>query len=171
MFFPTAYLIGTVIAGYDELGILSNAQTTILRALAKLFVDVSFFVSMQTLMAICIHRFYAVVYPLKARLETLKICTLTICFNWLSAAVLSVPELYLSIGSSKEMFKRGRSALTFTAGIVLDVFNTGLVVVPFLVMIVLYSIIMVNLRERKLPGMTNSFSLQTARRKKNKIRD
>ena len=166
MFFPTAYLIVTVtVARYDgHLRILSNQQTNILHALAKFFIDVSFGVSTQTLMAICVHRFYAVVYPLKARLENLKICTLTICFNWISSTALFVPELYYSIKKSHEAFDYGRRR--FTERIVLDVVNTGLVVVPFLVMLVLYSLIIVRLRGRKLPGMTNSSSQHTARRKK-----
>ena len=166
MFYPIASLITFTISRYGDLNILSDKQNYVLSVLANLFADLSFGVSMQSLVAICVHRFYAVVYPLKARLENPKLCTLTICLNWLSATALYAFKTYSSVGKNCET---GMSYM-YNQWLLFDVIDSCLVVVPFLVMLVLYPIILRNLRGRKLPGVTNSSSLQATRRKKQNVR-
>ena len=168
VFIPTSVLVALQSYYYCSLGILSKNATIILEAITTFLIDLSFAVSMQSLVAIAVQRYYAVFHPLKARLARLKTCFLIICSFWISGTVLFAPRVYYSIASGNNKFTCPKGPLEKEL-LFWDVLNATFVAVPSTLMVAVYSRIMVHLKRKRVPSETTSLSLQTARQKKQNI--
>ena len=116
------------------------------------FLLVSMAVSVQSLLVISVHRFYAVVLPIQARIKkkTSK-CTLMIAFIWLFSIAISVPEIiYRNLYSVNSFGKLCLYSLDHQDWIVYHLFLVlALVAVPFVTMSVLYTAIVATLYKLK----------------------
>ena len=168
MLFPVTNTLRVVFENVPQM-FTSEILATVFCSFNSFFFRVSFAVSMLGLLMICVDRFYAVMYPLKARLEQRKTCILTIWFSWLSAAVLYTPELYFTIKASKDSDNLCGNISDHAIKLVFDVLNTTLVYVPFLVTVALYSMIIINLRRRELPGNASSVQNNTRAEQNKKL--
>ena len=150
----------------DRLKLFSDIIAGILKRLTEFIITCSFVVSMQSFMAICVHRFYAVVYPLKARLERHKLCALVIFLNWLAAIAVAALEAFMHHITQRKVLVS--CSANIHAKEILHMFKVVLGFVTFIIITVLYSIVIVHLRRQKIPG--NSFSLQEMLRRKQNMR-
>lgn len=117
---------------------------------------VSILVSILTLLAMAVDRFFVIVFPLKRRI-TVKASKLTITFIWLLAIAVRFPYIY----SLKITFKETRGVFVCDADIenafndsqAREIYYTFVFVafygLPFIVIIASYSAIIVTLRQKK----------------------
>lgn len=166
MLMPIAYLLFVISS--RQVGKKSSEETKIFQPTARFILDLSCAVSAQSLVAISVHRFYAVFYPLKARLESFRTCFLIICFNWIIATVLYAPRLYYSSLGINDCLCTNDPL--FKIRLIWDASYAVLIVVALAVVIVIYSRIIVHLKKTKIPGVSTSSSLHIARRKRENTR-
>ena len=110
---------------------------------------------MESLVAIALHTFYAVVFPMKARLESRKTCALAICSIWLFALALSSPVLF-HINS-------------YTRYIYGFIYVIIIIILPCITMTFLNSIIVVKLWQQKIPGHPSSAIVRSRRERNIKL--
>lgn len=120
--------------------------------------DVSNAVSIQSLVLIAVDRFGAVVFPLRRPVVSAKLCPYFILSTWIVAMALHSPyffarKLDYSEGLLRcalqweEAFGESSSEASYYVAMFLL-----LAVIPFALMSILYSIIILNLRAQKIPG-------------------
>lgn len=113
-------------------------------------------VSILTMIAIAYDRFYAIVYPFKAKLRTTRSRIITIAIIWVLSLTLYIQEPI----RFETLVWEGKTFCVYTAKLKDPYFNwildnilfVILFVVPFLLMCVLYGILIVRMQLRKLPG-------------------
>lgn len=127
--------------------------------LAYFLQDVSNAVSIQSLVLIAVDRFGAVVFPLRPPIVRAKLCPYFIMSTWIVAMALHSPYFFvrkLSNNSKgqlqcalkwKEAFGESSSDASYYVAMFLI-----LAVIPFALMSILYSIIILKLRAQKIPG-------------------
>ena len=142
--------------------------------LAYFMPDVSTAVSIQSLVLISVDRFGAVVYPFRPPVVSSRLCPFYILAMWIVAMAIHSPFLFafklegnqghLSCQLKwNETFKEASSIKNYY----LAMFFV-LAVLPFALMTILYSIIIVKLRSQKMPG---GESVNAKERKKRLKRD
>ena len=119
-------------------------------------------VSILTLMILAVDRFFAIVFPLKQELFTVKSSKYVIAFTWLLGLAVRFPYLY----SLKITFHTERREFTCDAKLATtfghvhanarEIYYTFLLIafyaVPFIVIMASYSVIVVTLRRSKTPA-------------------
>ena len=164
---PSLDLLGVI---FIYLGIGGNLDRTSELFLCKLlpfFLNVSAAVSVQTLVLIAIHRFYAVVFPMKARLSKGKMWNFAVIFaNWLVAVAIFGPYLYFYKAINEYGLINCFLSLKGIGLQVYDIFVSVLLrTLPFLVMATMYTTIVFKMKRQPVPG--NPSPLLTKRRKQN----
>ena len=120
--------------------------------------DISTAVSVQSLVLITVDRFGAVVFPLRSPLISSKMCLVFIPATWIIASAVFTPYLFalklvekrggLTCGLRwKEAFGESSSAVHFMLAV-----SVVFLYIPFALMLILYSIIIITLKKKKLPG-------------------
>ncbi|KAL9985078.1 hypothetical protein ACROYT_G007441 [Oculina patagonica] len=121
--------------------------------------DISTAVSVQSLVLITVDRFGAVVVPLRSPLISSKMCLFCISATWLVAFVVFIPYLFaLKLVETpaetlvchlqwNEAFGESSSLEDFVLAV-----SAVFLYIPFTAMTILYSIIVIKLKSKKLPG-------------------
>ncbi|XP_020628315.1 neuropeptide FF receptor 2-like [Orbicella faveolata] len=120
--------------------------------------DISTAVSVQSMVLITVDRFGAVVFPLRSPLITSKLCLVFIPATWIVASAVFTPYLFaLKLVENrgdltcalrwKEAFGKSSSEVHFMLAV-----SAVFLYIPFALMLILYSIIIIKLKTKKLPG-------------------
>ena len=135
------------------------------------FWRISMSVSVQSLLTISVHRFYAVFFPVHARMQKSKVrCGLIISFIWLLALAMSYPELHYRKVYSHKHGTYCYNAMEHKDWVVYHVFLLiTLVAVPFGTMSVMYTAIIARLHTAKQPP-GNSLAAHIEKRRRQNIR-
>lgn len=126
--------------------------------LAYFMQDVSTAVSIQSLVLIAVDRFGAVVFPFRPPVVSASLCPFFILATWIVAMAIHIPYFFIrKLGGSgeklkcqlmwKEAFGDSSSLENYYVALFLV-----LALIPFALMTVLYSVIIVKLRAQKIPG-------------------
>ena len=148
------------------------------QALCKLHIflaNVSGVVSIQSLVLIAVDRFRAVVVPLRSRLITRKLCPFFIIATWITAMAVLSPflvankvvkyrERLMCVSLWMEIF--GGTFENYALAVVVVFFY-----IPFVLVVVLYSIILMKLKMQAHPGEQSvSGEEQRTRRNRNVLK-
>ncbi|XP_068696576.1 QRFP-like peptide receptor [Montipora foliosa] len=150
-------------------GVLGNG----LCKLIPFLFDVSYTVSVQSLILIAVGRFGAVVCPLRSPLITSKQCPFFIIASWIVAMVVQMPLLLgynLQENGGEEFcvlkWEKAFGQSASSADIFL-VYQSVFLFTPFIFLILIYSIILIKLKSQMLPG-DQSTDAKIKRRQQNK---
>lgn len=131
--------------------------------------DVCTAVSMLTLVAIATDRYYAIVFPMRSGVITSKLRKVIVISIWIIAMGFVSPDLYVfrikkSVQNTNlyECFALWDEKPGFAYFLISSAF---LFILPLMIMMVIYSIILVTIRRRKIPG-----SLESSRARRHKER-
>lgn len=121
---------------------------------------VGILVSILTLMTLAIDRFFAIVFPLKQELFTVKSSKFVIAFVWFVALAVRFPYFYslrITFHEERGEFTCGANLTrTFERVNAREIYYTFLLTafyaLPFTVILASYSVIVVTLRRSKVPG-------------------
>ncbi|XP_031555811.1 QRFP-like peptide receptor isoform X2 [Actinia tenebrosa] len=131
--------------------------------------DVCTAVSMLTLVAIATDRYYAIVFPMRSGVITPKIRKVMVISIWIIAMGFNFPNFYaFSVRRSDKNKNLDECVFVWDQKQGLAYFLTSsafLFILPLMTMIVIYSIILVTIRRRKIPG-----SLESSRARRHKER-
>ena len=135
--------------------------------------EVSMLVSIQSLVLITVDRFVAVVVPLRSPLITGKHCPFFIVATWIVAMAgqllyfvavkhINYPEGIMCESQMTETFEGGTYANYLLAGVIVVFY------IPFVLLVILYSIIIFKLKKQAHPGeqSANAEKQRTRRNKK-----
>ncbi|XP_068738433.1 RYamide receptor-like [Montipora capricornis] len=147
-------------------GILGNAFCKLINFLF----EVSYIVSIQSLILIAVGRFGAVVWPLHSPLINLKRCTFFILATWIVAMAFTSPVLFaytldkyegevFCVFQWEETFGESESHIVLAYYIVF-------LYTPIILLIIIYSIILIKLKLQKTPGQ-QSTDAEIQRNKRN----
>ena len=137
--------------------------------------DASSFVSIQSLVLISVDRFGAVVVPLRSRLITSKLCPFFIIATWITAMAVLSPflvankvvkyrERLMCVSLWMEIF--GGTFENYALAVVVVFFY-----IPFVLVVILYSIILMKLKMQAHPGEQSvSGEEQRTRRNRNVLK-
>ena len=148
------------------------------QALCKLipyFGDVSFVVSIQSLILIAVDRFGAVVFPLRSPLIRSKLCPFFILTTWIVAVVVNSPHLFTNelveypegtwcVTEWEKVFGESSSFASF----VLASYSL-FIYIPVLLLVILYSIIVIKLKTQVHPGEQSANSQQQRDRRNRNV--
>ena len=116
-------------------------------------------VSIQSVVLIAVDRFGAVLYPLRSPLISSKACPFFILASWIVAMAVNSPLLFTTV---ERVEYQGQSSCVFKhlnmeafANYVLAMYIV-FVYIPISLVAVLYSIIFIKLRSRKIPGQQST---------------
>ncbi|KXJ24484.1 Growth hormone secretagogue receptor type 1 [Exaiptasia diaphana] len=125
------------------------------------------------LLAIAVDRYYAVVYPMRTGVITSTFRKILVTCIWLIAMVFHVPyflafrlqtdpvsKVTICIYHWKYNVSSGKAYFALSSGF--------LFILPLLVMSAIYTIILISIRSRKIPGNANSSSLRRHKIKRNR---
>ena len=166
VFQPAFHMLYFALFDREDAPVLTQALGTALCKLLAFFINTSYGVSMSSLVVITVDRFYAVVFPMRARLESRSTRALLLVCTWLLPIAVHSQPLYYSTYNSQ----RGKCSLNMRGSrrLIWDVtFLVPFVALPFLLMLVLYPVIIVKLVRQKVPGNLSSTSQLIRRRKRN----
>ena len=109
---------------------------------------------MLSLIVITGHKFYAVAFPMRARVQSRRTCIILLLLIWVLPIVISSPMLIffdfnLKYHSCHMILSTHHIRIWHT------IRTSFLFFVPLLVMLVLYPVITVKLRQQKIPGNAN----------------
>ena len=137
MFQPTSTFIYFALFDHQDAPTLTQTFGTALCKLLVFFINTSYGVSMSSLVVITVHRFYAEVFPMRARLEGRGTRALLLVCTWLlPMAVHSQPLYYSTFNSQRRecsLNMRGSRRLIWDV-----TFLVPFVALPFLLLFVLH---------------------------------
>ena len=126
-------------------------------------------VSMLTLVAIAADRYYAIVFPMRSGVITSKIRKVIVISIWIIAMASNFPNFYafrIRRSIQNENLYQCLFMWDHKKGLAYFLTNSALLfILPLVTMMVIYSIILVTLRRRKIPG-----SLESSRARRHKER-
>ena len=152
---------------------------TLGQALCKIHVflsDVSSLVSIQSLVLITVDRFVAVVVPLRSPLVSRKRCLFFIVASWIVAMAVHSPYLVAyKLGKYPErLMCENLWQEAFGGNTYPNYILAGAIVffyIPFVLLVILYSIILIKLKKQARPGEKSANSEeQRARRNRNALK-
>ena len=136
--------------------------------------DVSIAVSIQSLAPIAVDRFGVVVFPFRPPVVSARLCPFFILATWIVAVAMAIHSPYFFVrklkGSGENlacqmMWKEAFGESSSLESYYVELFLV-LVLIPFELMTVLYSIIIVKLRAQKIPGGESVSSKEQEKRMK-----
>lgn len=124
--------------------------------LSHYLVYVSITVSIFTMIAIAFDRFFAVLFPFKAKLRTSRSRVITIIVIWLLSFVIYIREFV----RFELLVHENKSYCVYTAKLYSRQFQKifeiitfiGLFVIPFLALMIMYGLLILRMKFRKPPG-------------------
>ena len=149
------------------------------QALCKLHIflaNVSGVVSIQSLVLIAVDRFGAVVVPLRSPLITRKLCPFFIIATWIVAMAVHSPYLvaFKLVKYSERLTCKGLWQEAFGGSIYPNYLLAGVIVfyyIPFVLLVILYSIILIKLKTQVHPGeQSANAEEQRTRRNRNVLK-
>ena len=153
---------------------------TLGQALCKIHVflaDISTLVSIQSLVLITVDRYAAVVVPLRSPIISRKVCSCLIVGTWILAAALHSPYFFIFnlVENQEEKWYVNQWEVIFgektSVGIYILSASTFFFYIPFVVFVILYSIIMIKLKKQvHLGEQSASAEEQRTRREKNVLK-
>ena len=143
---------------YIDSWLIDGPLGQVLCKLVGFLADVSFAVSIQSLVLIAVDRFGAVVYPLRSPLISSKLCPFFILATWIVAMAIhslylvafklvEYPEGLACIIQWNEAFGENSSFKNYYASLVVVFYF-----IPLLLIAILYIIILQKLKSQKIPG-------------------
>ena len=165
VFVPTWDLLRVGLLSRKDAPVLTQYLGNAFCKVIPFLINVSYGVSMLSLVVITVHRFYAVVFPMRARLESRKTRALLLLCTWLAPISVCCSQLYGAVYIPEERTCYFNiSKQHFTAWII--TFQVLFFALPFLFMLVLYPVIIIKLLRQKVPGNSSSYS-HVRKRKRN----
>ena len=152
--------------------------STLGEALCKMhsfLAGVSMLVSFQSLVLLTVDRFRAVVLPLRLRLISRKLCLYLIFGTWILAVAFESPYLFAyklvedpegmqCVRQWEEAFEEESSYPIYVVVVIILFFC-----IPFVLLVILYSIILMNLKEQVHPGEPSANTKQQRTRRNRKV--
>ena len=153
---------------------------TLGQALCKIhafLADISSLVSIQSLVLITVDRYAAVVVPLRSPLISRKVCRCLIVGTWILAAAFHSPFLFTFnlVEYQDEKWCENQLEVIFgensSFGIYILSASIFFYYIPFVVLVILYSIILIKLKKQAHPGeQSASAEEQRTRRNRNVLK-
>lgn len=140
--------------------------------------DISTAVSIESLVVIAVDRFRSIVFPLKPNFVTPSVRRIFIFLTWIVGFGFHAPYIYtwrLSVQGNKTLCIYSWAPLYEMDNVIKEYFivlSFFLFILPMITLTILYSIIIVRLRERKVKGIRFSTNRQNSwnRRTRNVLR-
>ena len=139
--------------------------------------EISMVVSIQSLVLITVDRYAAVVVPLRSPLISRKVCRCLIVGTWILAAAVFSPYLFTFnlVEYQEKKWCLSRWEVTFGEKSSLSIYVLSLAIlfvhIPFVVLAILYSIILIKLKKQAHPGeQSASAEEQRTRRNRNVLK-
>ena len=161
---------------HDDSWLIGGSLGQALCKLQPFLSDISALVSIQSLVLITVDRFVAVVFPLRSPLISRKLCMFFIAATWIVAMAVLSPYLvafkvveYQERLRCKRLWQEAFGGNTYPnyllAGAIVFFYT------PFVVLVILYSIIMIKLKKQVHPGeQSANAEEQRARRNRNVLK-
>ena len=92
MFLPLYYLVGDIVLKRKDSGYLSQAIGTVLCKFFYFFSNISYGVSIIPITVITVYIFYAVVFPMRARVQSRRTCIIFLLLTWVLPIAVSSPS-------------------------------------------------------------------------------
>ena len=153
---------------------------TLGQALCKIypfFSDISSLVSIQSLVLITVDRYAAVVVPLRSPLISRKVCRCLIVGTWILAAAFHWPYLFTFnlVEYQEEKWCENQWEVIFGENSSFGIYILSAFIffyyIPFVVLVILYSIILIKLKKQAHPGeQSASAEEQRTRRNRNVLK-
>ena len=153
---------------------------TLGQALCKIypfFSDISSLVSIQSLVLITVDRYAAVVAPLRSPLISRKVCRCLIVGTWILAAAFHSPFLFTFnlVEYQEEKWCENQWEVIFGENSAFGIYILSAFIffyyIPFVVFVILYSIILIKLKKQVHPGeQSASAEEQRTRRNRNVLK-
>ena len=153
---------------------------TLGQALCKIypfFSDISLLVSIQSLVLITVDRYAAVVAPLRSPLISRKVCRCLIVGTWILAAAFHSPFLFTFnlVEDQEEKRCENQWEVIFGENSSFGIYILSACIffyyIPFVVLVILYSIILIKLKKQAHPGeQSASAEEQRTRRNRNVLK-
>ena len=144
------------------------------QALCKLvpfLVNVSSYVSIQSLVFIAVDRFGAAVFPLRSPLISSKLCPIFILTTWIVAMVAISPDLftYKLVANEGKLFCENRWSEVFGESFTHRFYVLAdyvvLLYIPLGALVILYSVIVIKLKSQTIPGEQLTVTVQQRKRR------
>ncbi|CAH3193923.1 unnamed protein product [Porites evermanni] len=151
---------------------------TLGKALCKIhpfLADISLLVSIQSLVLITVDRYAAVVVPLRSPLISRKVCRCLIVGTWILAAAFYSPYLFsfILVEYQEENLCVNQWEVAFgeksSPGIYILLAIIFLYYIPFVVLAILYSIILIKLKKQAHPGEQSASAEEQRTRRNRKV--
>ena len=153
---------------------------TLGQALCKIypfFGDISSLVSIQSLVLITVDRYAAVVAPLRSPLISRKVCRCLIVGTWILAAAFWSPYLFtfrlVEYQEKKRCVSQWEVIFGEKSSLGIYILSASIlfIYIPFVVLVILYSIILIKLKKQVHPGeQSASAEEQRTRRNRNVLK-
>ena len=92
MFLPLYYFVGDIVLKRKDSGYLSQTIGTVLCKFFYFFSNISYGVSINPITVITVYRFYAVVFPMRARVQSRRTCIIFLLLTWVLPIAVSSPS-------------------------------------------------------------------------------
>ena len=134
---------------------------TLGQALCKIYpflVEISMVVSIQSLVLITVDRYAAVVVPLRSPLISRKVCRCLIVGTWILAAAFFSPYLFtfnlVEYQEGKRCMNQWEVIFSENSSLAIYLLSTYIFsfYIPFVILAILYSIILIKLKKQAHPG-------------------
>ena len=139
--------------------------------------EISMVVSIQSLVLITVDRYAAVVVPLRSPLISRKVCRCLIVGTWILAAAIHSPLLFTFnlVENQEKKWCVNQWQVTFGEKISIGIYFLSASIlffyIPFVVLAILYSIILIKLKKQAHPGEKSaSAEEQRTRRNRNVLK-
>ena len=166
MFLPSFHLVDDIVLRRIDAVYISQTTGTVICKFGYFFTNISYGVSILSLIVIAVYRFYAVAFPMRARVQSRRTCIILLLLTWIFPIAMSSPWLFLTHFNSKShlcFFELSTHHLRLLNVIDISLFFF----VPLLVMLVLYPVILVKLRRQRIPRNAICSQAVERRRKQN----
>ena len=167
--------ITQISAGNPELWLVHGDLGSALCKLVVFLHDVSFGVSIQSLVVIAVDRFFAVVFPLRGPAFPKKMCPLVITITWVLAALVHSPYLYalklVYVDKDAHCWLRWEPAFNNGYEITKQYITVLLIVlflIPLMAIVGLYSVIAYDLSKRSACEVNYNSKSRQRRDKENR---
>ena len=151
---------------------------TLGQALCKIhpfLADISSLVSIQSLVLITVDRYAAVVVPLRSPLISRKVCRCLIVGTWILAAAFHSPYLFtfnlVEYQEKKRCVNQWEVIFGETSSLGIYFLSASILFfyIPFVVLVILYSIILIKLKKQAHPGEQSASAEEQRTRRNRKV--
>ena len=177
LLFPIFVIPHVIQTFYTDFWLIAGPLGQALCKLVYFFSDVSLTVSIQSLVLVAVDRFGAVIFPLRSPLISSKMCPFFMLATWIFAMAIYSPYLFSLqvINHSGGLRCLMHWKEVFGESVPFEVYLLSVIVVvlliPWVLIAILYIIIYLKLRLRKIPGVQSANAeTQRQRRERNVLK-